>query len=110
MVKAFMFQEANLTMTNKGFTLVNVLLAMAMIAFCFLLTLKKYHGVDNDYIYFMNDYLGCQSSALCERRNMELGKNDVRFYKTGRVNQARTINFNGQKVVVHLGNGYLTYE
>ena len=57
----------------------------------------------------MNRYLSVQSEAISEKQNRPLEKG-VLFYSMGVVNQARTIDFGKHKVIIHLGNGYVTYE
>ena len=97
-------------MTNKGFTLLEMLLVVMMLSSLALLTLNNFKDLNNDHLLFMNEYLKTQNEALTRKEEMSLSKYGIFFYKSGRVNQARTISINNHKVIIHLGNGYLTYE
>ena len=102
------------SMTKKGFTLLETLLSLIIISGFFVLTLKREVNVNLDYINFSNDYLTKQADSLVNKSENELdsiyGNYYVHFNECGRVNMAQTINFDNKNVVIHLGNGYLTYE
>ena len=97
-------------MTDKGFSLLSMLLVLIIITSLLVLSLNRFIEPDNEYLYFMNDYLDCQSESMVSRSEGDLYRDNIHFYKTGRVNMARTVDFARHKVIVHLGNGYLTYE
>lgn len=97
-------------MTNKGFTLLEMLLVVMMLSSLALLTLNNFKDLNNDHLLFMNEYFKAQDGALTKREETSLSEHGIFFYKSGRVNQARTLNINNHKVIIHLGNGYLTYE
>ena len=97
-------------MVNKGFTLLEMLLVVMMISSLTLLTLNNFKDLNNDHILFINEYLKTQTEALTKREELSIVEHGIFFYKSGRVNQARTININSHKIIIHLGNGYLTYE
>lgn len=97
-------------MTNKGFTLLEMLLVVMILSSLALLTLNNFKDLNNDHLLFMNEYLKTQDEALTRKEELSLQEHGIFFYKSGRVNQARTININNHKIIIHLGNGYLTYE
>ncbi len=95
-------------MNNRGYTLLNMLLTLMILASMLTMTLKNTSKIETDHLDFINEYLTLLTSSLTERKSNKLY--DISFNSKGHVNGARTLNFNGHKVVVHLGNGYLTYE
>ena len=40
----------------------------------------------------------------------EEADHDISFNKDGKVNMGQTIKFNNGEVIIHVGNGYITYE
>lgn len=97
-------------MNNKGFSLLSVLLCLLLMSSFSLLTINKYVEYDNEHLLFINDYLLKQTNSLINRQEERIDKQNVFFYKSGRVNQAKTIEFDKHQVIIHIGNGYLTYE
>lgn len=98
-------------MNKRAFTLLETLFTLMVVSSLFVLTLSKEVKLDLSWINFSNEYLIKQKDSIINKEENEI--NDftyVHFNKAGRVNQAQTINFNNRKVIVHLGNGYLTYE
>ena len=83
---------------------------MALISSLTVLVLNHFSEVDVEHLNFMNEYLDTQREALTQRKEMKMNAYPISFYKSGRVNQARTVEFARHKVIVHLGTGYLAYE
>lgn len=83
---------------------------MALISSLTVLVLNHFNDVDVEHLDFMNGYLDMQREALTQRKEIAMPGYPISFYKSGRVNQARTVEFEKHKVIVHLGTGYLTYE
>lgn len=94
---------------NKGYTLLEMLVSMCIISILLIVSLRNNKGIDLKHYDFMNRYLLTQSKAILDKQNKSLERG-VSFYSMGVVNQARTIDFNNHKVIVHIGNGYITYE
>ncbi|MBR3227061.1 MAG: prepilin-type N-terminal cleavage/methylation domain-containing protein [Erysipelotrichaceae bacterium] len=95
---------------NRGFTLLEMLLGMMLLASLTVLVLGIFKEPDTEHLFFMNTYLERQCEALVNRRAVSLDDHPMSFYPGGRVDQARTVDFGDHKVIIHLGNGYLTYE
>lgn len=95
--------------TNKGFTMIEMLLSICIIASLSLLYLNINYHLDLKHYSFLNDYLYKQSLAILNK-NDEVYENGIRFNSMGHINQGKTIDFLKHKVIVHLGNGYATYE
>lgn len=93
--------------TDAGFTLPELLLSLFAISTITLLVLTKYSRPDPTHIYFMNDYLLCQSEALSDRTSQSYQKG-ISFNSMGHVNMGMTLHFNRHEFIVHLGNGYAT--
>ena len=96
-------------MNNKGFSLVEMLISLLMISLMLVLSITRIDKLNFEHFEFLNNYLLSQSKAMASREKIDY-ENDVYFNSMGHVNQARTIEFNNHKVVVHLGSGYATYE
>lgn len=96
-------------MIKKGFSLLEILLTLVIVSSMLVLTLPFYSDLDLKHLYFLNDYLLKQKDSLIshERNDVDYG---ITFNENGRVNQAKTIDINSHKLIVHLGNGYITYE
>lgn len=96
-------------MIKKGFSLLEILLTLVIVSSMLVLTLPFYSELDLKHLYFLNEYLSKQKDSLISHERNDLDY-DVSFNENGRVNQANTIDINNHKVIVHLGNGYVTYE
>lgn len=98
-------------MNNKGYTLMEMLLTLVIIASMMTLTLKNTYLFNDDHYNFMNAYLNSQVDSLTTRSNVLLEEdNSIYFNENGHVNSGRSIDVGKYTVIVHLGNGYLTYE
>ena len=86
------------------------MLSMALLSSFLILVFNTYSEVNTEHFAFMNEYLKRQDEALTQRKETRVDAYPISFYKSGRVNQARTLEFDRHKVIVHLGTGYLTYE
>ena len=94
-------------MKTKAFILRDLLLT--------LLYLPKYPKLDFSDYGFMNEYIYTQSEAMASRSKKDLNHEanaafSIYFHESGNVNQAQSIMGEMFKMVIHLGNGYLTYE
>ena len=96
-------------MIKKGFSLLEILLTLVIVSSMLVLTLPLYSELDLKHLYFLNEYLSKQKDSLISHERNDLDY-DVSFNENGRVNHANTIDINNHKVIVHLGNGYVTYE
>lgn len=101
-------------MNKKAFTLIDMLLTMIIISSLLVLSLQKEVVVNSDWINFSNDFLKTKTDSIINKKENELdslyGYSYMSFNSNGHINQANTIGFNNKKVIIHLGNGYLTYE
>lgn len=78
---------------------------------CMCLTLRKTVNIESEHYDFLNEYLLSQSKAMRYRENVTLNKeNSVYFNESGHVNKGASFMFGKHKVIIHLGNGYITYE
>ena len=95
---------------NRGYTLLNMLLTLMILASMLTMVLKNTSKIETEHLTFINDYLNVWTSSLTERKSNRLNDYDISFNSKGHVNSGRTLNFDRHKVLIHLGNGYLTYE
>lgn len=94
---------------QKGFSMLEMLVCLIIISGLMLVSLRNTNNINLDHYYFLNEYALKQSEAMLNKEDESIG-NGVSFNSMGRVNQARTIEFNNHKVIIHLGNGYATCE
>ena len=95
--------------TNKGFTLLEMIIVLFILSSFMLLILSNSHSLDLSSYYFMNDYLVNQAEAINSSRRKYLDYG-ISFNIEGHVNMARTINVGKHSIIIHLGTGYITYE
>lgn len=95
--------------TNDGFTLLEMLICLFIISAISLLTITNFKDLNLEHYYFMNDYLYNQSSAIKDKKKKYLDYG-LSINKSGHINMAKTIKINGHNIIIHLGNGYITYE
>ena len=101
--------EDSLIMNNKGNTMVDMLLALLITMGCMCLTLNRNISIQSGHYDFLNKYLVAQSKALRNRENV-MYEEGLYFNENGHVNRGGTFYFDNHKAIVHLGNGYVTYE
>lgn len=96
-------------MNNKGNTMLDMLLVMLITMGCMCLTLNRNISIQSGHYDFLNKYLVAQSRAIRNRENT-MYEEGLYFNENGHVNKGGTFYFDNHKAVVHLGNGYITYE
>lgn len=97
-------------MTNKGFSLLEVLLTILIVTSLTLVTLSRVNNFNLSWLDFSNKYLYLQTDSLINKNENYVEGYDIHFNENGRVNRAQTIDFHNKKIVIHLGTGYLSYE
>lgn len=98
------------TMNEKGFSLLSMLLVLMVLTSLSLLTIKRAIFLEDKHLSMINDYFDMQIESLTKKQRNSMNDYNIHFNKSGRVNQARSIDINGHHIIIHLGNGYLTYE
>ena len=98
-----------MSVTKKGYTLIETLVILLIVTSLTLISLTNYNELSLEQFYLMNDYCYNQSLAIKNTERISLN-NEISFNELGHVNRAKTININGHKIVIHLGNGYFVYE
>lgn len=89
--------------------MLEMLVCICIISAFTLVSINNTASVNLDHYYFLNDYLLKQSQAILNKQKTNVGRG-IYFNNMGHVNQAKTIEINNHSVIVHLGNGYATYE
>lgn len=100
---------AIVSQTNKGFSMMEMLLCMIAMSALMVLSLSSIKELDLDHYYFLNNYLKRQSEAIRYTKNVSIGKG-IEFNGMGHVNQAKTIDYSNHSIIIHLGNGYVTLK
>ena len=95
--------------SEKGYSMLEMLASLLIISVLMLISLNKTNSINLEHYYFLNNYLLTQSETMLNKKSDSVG-HGVYFNSMGRVNQARTIDFDKHKVIIHLGNGYATCE
>lgn len=97
-------------MTNKGFTLIDILVVLFIVSSLSLVTISKYSAPDFLYIYLTNDILRDHVNSLVNKRESLVNEYGYYFNENGNINKAQTIHLKNKDIILHLGNGYLVYE
>jgi len=104
-------------MIKKGYTLLELLVVMIVLSGLFLLTLNRDITLNLDQYYLASDILVKESQAILNHERQEIDdyynqylKGNLYINENGHINRAQTIDFDNHKIIVHIGNGYLTYE
>ena len=95
--------------TNKGFSLLEMLVSLFIVTSFMLLVLNQYIDIDYKHYYFMNDYLYKQSNAM-KNNKKEYIDYGIYFNGSGHVNMAKSINIGKHKLIIHLATGYISCE
>jgi len=104
-------------MIKKGYTLLELLIVMIVLSGLFLIALNRDITLNLDQYYLASDILVKESEAILNHEKQEIDdyykqylRNDLYVNENGHINKAQTIDFDNHKIIVHIGNGYLTYE
>ena len=89
--------------------MLQILAGLCIICALTLISMGRVSMTDLSYYGYLNEYVLKQSEAMRDRRPVVYEKG-VSFNSMGHVNQGRTIDFLRHKVIVHLGNGYVSLE
>ena len=89
--------------------MLEILAGLCIIAALALISFGSVSKTDLSYYSYLNEYVLKQSEAMRDRKPVRYEKG-VSFNSMGHVNQGRTIDFLRHKVIVHLGNGYVSLE
>lgn len=89
--------------------MLEILAGLCVIAALALISFGSVSKTDLSYYSYLNEYVLKQSEAMRDRKSVNYEKG-VSFNSMGHVNQGRTIDFLRHKVIVHLGNGYVSLE
>ena len=100
----------------NGYVLVEMLLIMMLTSVMTVLYLPKSGDINCDDYIFINDYLNKLGMSIISNEKTYPddsrvdNKYPIYFSGNGNINQAQTIKGNRHQIILHLGNGYLTYE
>ena len=101
-------------MNKKAYGLISVLIILLIMTTATVLVSINYKDINLNKYIFLNNYLYEQSNSILlkEEGNVycEEADHDISFNKDGKVNMGQTIEFNNGEVIIHVGNGYITYE
>ena len=95
--------------SKKGFSMLEMLACLCLISALTLLSVINTSNLNLEHYSYLNNYELKQSEAILNNQEVSVGKG-VYFNSMGHINQARTIEFKNHRVILHLGNGYATYE
>lgn len=95
--------------SKKGFSMLEMLACIFIISALMLVSLSNTNSLNLDHYKFLNEYELKQSLSLLNREYVDVSGN-VYFNNMGHINQARTIEFDNHRVIIHLGNGYASVE
>ena len=103
-----------LHMNKKAYGLSSVLIVLLIMSAFTCLVCSNYSDINLDKYTYINNYLYEQSLSILNKQERDVysynANHNVYFNKDGKVNMGQTINFPNGDVVIHVGNGYITYE
>ena len=91
--------------TEKGFTLLEMLVCILMLSAVGLLSLSFRSKLSLDHYRFLNEAMLKQSEAIRERRTVTY-EQGISYNSMGRINMARTVHFERKKITFNLSSGY----
>lgn len=104
-------------MRIRAYLMLELLVVLVITSMMLMLYLPSVKEVNYDDYLFASNYLLTQSKSMVEKESHILENNfkfninyPIIFNRDGNINQAQTINANYHNIIIHLGNGYLTYE
>ena len=109
MARIFIFRMDTVSVNKKGFTLMEMMVALFVASSLTIVTLSRFDEPNVDHYYFMSRMALEQSKAILNKEKVYLEHN-ISFNGMGHVEVPRTIAFGRHKVIVHLGSGYATWE
>lgn len=89
--------------------MLEALVCLLLISIMSTISLGLFRAKDYSHLQFANKYLKVQAESFAnkQRGNLDYG---VSFNSMGHVNKGRTVVFDNRKVIIHLGNGFITIE
>ncbi len=98
-------------MSDKGFTLIEMILSLFLMSIISALTLS-YLVIDFNDLVIPSEYHYIQSEAIAkkETQNFSFYGQNIYFNYDGKVNQAQSISVKQKVYVIRLGFGNLRYE
>ena len=99
-----------LHITKKAYILLETLISLMIISCMSIFTINSYHQIDISHYDFINEYLNNKLESYLNKKRIDMNEYNIYFNEHGNINMARTIHFNKHKVIIHLANGYITYE
>ena len=95
--------------SKQLFMLVECCIVLVAVSVMTLLVIPSHEFSKNNKYLFQSDYLYHQSTAIKEAKHItfQWDKTAVIFNENGNVNQAKTVDVNGKKIVIELGGGRL---
>ena len=103
-------------MRVKGYLMLEMLVVLMIISTALMIYLPRISMFDYTDYRYGNNLVLTKSEAMRNRKEMIINdaglslRFPLYFTANGNVNQAQTIVGNKYNLIVHLGNGYLTYE
>lgn len=103
-------------MRVKGYLMLEMLVVLMIISTTLMIYLPRISMFDYTDYHYGNNLVLTKSEAMRKRKEILLdddtldSKYPLYFTSNGNVNRAQTIIGNRRNLIVHLGNGYLTYE
>ena len=95
---------------KKGYILLETIISLFIVSCMMLFSLNSYKQLDLSHYDFMNEYLDKKVDSYLNKRRNDLDGYNIYFNDKGNINVGQTIYFDKHKVIIHLGNGYITYE
>ena len=95
--------------TKKAFTMTGLLVSLLVLSSLLVMSLPLFSVKNTDHYHFIGDYLSAEIESYTDKKAVEVGEG-LHFNRDANINVGKTIYFGNHKVIIHLANGYLTYD
>lgn len=96
--------------TKKGYILLESIISLIILSCMMLFTINNYKQIDLSHLDFINYFLDKKVDSYINKRRNDVDNYNIYFNEKGNINIGQSIRINNHKIIIHLGNGYLTYE
>ena len=109
MVKPYLSQMV-MHHIKKVYILLESIISLIILSCMMLFTINSYKQIDLSHLDFINDFLDKKVDSYINKRRNDVDNYNIYFNEKGNINIGQTIHLNNHRIIIHLGNGYLTYE
>ncbi len=95
--------------TKQAFTMAGLLVSLLILSSLMVMSLPLFSVKNTDHYHFIGDYLNAEIKSYTEKKAVEIAEG-LHFNRDANINVGKTLYFGRHRVIIHLANGYLTYD